>query len=137
MAERLGAQAEVQQGQPIKGRMKKTLLFLPLALGVAAPAHSTAGLSCSTAGARPIELSLVIGHAAVSSIVSARLSDDHRNVPVVAAQSWLDPSELRLDLVDEGALRHEARLRVKKNGRFYDGMVWRSGRSRWIRCREA
>ena len=24
-----------------------------------------------------------------------------------------------------------------KNGRFYDGSIWRGGQRRWVRCREA
>ena len=116
--------------------MKKSLLFLALLFGVAAPAEATGGLVCRTAGPKPVELSLVIGHAAVPSIVSARLSDDGRNVRVTVAQSWLERSEVRLDLVDPDGLHREARMTARKNGRFYDGRVLRSGRSRWIRCRE-
>jgi len=116
--------------------MNKSLLFLPL-LAMATPAQATGGLACRTSGARPIEVSLVIGHAAVQSIVSARLRDNGRNVRVVIAQSWLDPSELRLDLTDPNVMRPEARLLAKKNGRFYDGSIWRGGQRRWVRCREA
>jgi hypothetical protein len=117
--------------------MKKILVFLPLLLGLAVPAQATGGLLCRTAGPRPIELSLVISHTVVPAVVSARLSDTGRNVPVATAQSWLEQSEIRLDLVDPNSIRHEARLQAKKNGRFYDGRIWRFGRPRWIRCREA
>ncbi|MEO5973349.1 MAG: hypothetical protein ABIP91_08315 [Sphingomicrobium sp.] len=116
--------------------MNKLLLALPVVLFAAAPAHATGGLVCRTAGARPLELSLVIGHTAVSSIVSARLSERGRAVPVTVVQSWLEPNELWLDLVDPNATRHEARLRAKRNGRVYDGTIWRGGRGRWVRCRE-
>ena len=116
--------------------MKKSLLLLPL-VATAAPAQATGGLACRTSGARPIEVSLVIGHSAVQSMVSARLRDNDRDVRVVIAQSWLDPSELRIDLVDPNAMRREARLLAKKNGRFYDGSIWRGGQRRWVRCREA
>lgn len=118
------------------GDMKKTLICLPLILGVAAPAHATGGLICRTAGLRPLELSLVVGHTAVASVVSARLADHGRAVPVTVAQSWMDPNELRIDLVDPNALRHEARLIARKNGRFLDGSIWRGGKRRWVRCRE-
>jgi hypothetical protein len=117
--------------------MNKSLLLLPMLLAIAAPAQATGGLTCRTAGARPLEVSLVIGHTAVSSIVSANLRDNGRRVPVSVAQSWLEPSELRLDLADPNAMRREARLLAKKNGRFYDGSILRGGQRRWVRCREA
>ena len=116
--------------------MKKLLLLLPL-LALAVPANATGGLVCRTAGARPIEVAMVISHTAVSSVVSARLADNGREVPVALAQSWLEPNEVRLDLTDKNAARHELRLRAKKNGRSYDGSVWRLGQRRWVRCRES
>jgi hypothetical protein len=117
--------------------MNKSLVLLPLLLALAVPAHATGGLTCRTSGARPIEVSLVIGHTAVPAVVQARLSDNGRKVPVSVAQSWLEPTELRLDLVDRNAMHREARLLAKKNGRFYDGSIWRGGKRRWVRCREA
>jgi hypothetical protein len=117
--------------------MNKSLLLLPMLLAIAAPAQATGGLTCRTAGSRPLEVSLVIGHTAVASVVSASLRDNGRSVPVSVAQSWLEPSELRLDLADPNAMRREARLFAKKNGRFYDGTIWRGGQRRWVRCREA
>ena len=116
--------------------MKRLLLGLPFALFTASPAFATGGLICRTAGQRPMQLALVISHTAVSSVVSARLTDHGREVPVVVAQSWLEPNELRLDLTDTNAARHELRLRAKRNGGVYDGAIWRGGERRWIRCRE-
>lgn len=114
------------------------LLFAPaLALVAATPAHATGGLFCSTAGAHPIELQLVIGHNAVSAVVQARLRDNGRDVPVALAQSWLERNEVRVDLVDPNALRHELRLRAKLRGNHYDGSLWRGGKRRWVRCRES
>lgn len=114
---------------------------LPLALAIvalsmAAPAHASGGLLCRTAGASPIDLRLVISHTAVSAVVSARLIDQGRDVPVALAQSWLDPNDIRVDLVDRNAMRHELRLHARKNGRVYDGSLWRGGRRHWVRCRE-
>ena len=106
------------------------------ALSLAAPAQASGGLLCRTAGARPIDLRLVVSHTAVAAVVSARLIDDGRDVPVALAQSWIEPGELRIDLVDREAQRHELRLRARQNGRFYDGSVWRGGKRRWVRCRE-
>ncbi len=117
--------------------MRIRLLLLPLAvLAFAAPAHATGGLVCSTAGDRPIEVALVISHTAVSAVVSARLADNGRDVPVSVAQSWLEPGMVRLDLVDRNAVRHELRLRASGKGDVYDGSLWRHGQRRWVRCRE-
>ncbi|HET9811319.1 MAG TPA: hypothetical protein VFP53_06430 [Sphingomicrobium sp.] len=117
--------------------MTRLSVLLPIAFLAAAPAHATGGLVCRTAGPQPIEVSLVIGHTAVSSVVSARLTDGGRQVLVRAAQSWLDPDEIRLDLVDPQAIVHELRLRAVKKGDAYDGSLWRGGKLRWVRCREA
>jgi hypothetical protein len=117
--------------------MNKLLITAAAAtLFAAAPAHATGGLICRTAGARPLQLALVISHTAVSAVVSARLTDNGREVPVALAQSWLEPNEVRVDLTDRNAMRHELRLRAKRNGAYYDGSVWRASKRRWIRCRE-
>ena len=116
--------------------MRKILFAFPLALLAHSPANATGGLMCSTAGANPIEVALVISHTAVSAVVSARLQDRGRDIPVSLAQSWLEPGQVRLDLVDRNAVRHELRLRASKNGTVYDGSLWRYGQRRWVRCRE-
>lgn len=116
--------------------MNKLIVALPLALAIATPAQATGGLVCRTAGASPIEAWLVISHTAVPSIVSARLADNGRDVAVKVAQSWLDPNEVRIDLTNHNATRHELRLRARLNGSAYDGSLWRNGVRRWVRCRE-
>ena len=116
--------------------MKKLILAAALAFAVATPAHATGGLICRTAGPRPIDLALVVSHTAVSAVVSARLTDNGRGVPVALAQSWLEPNEVRVDLTDKNAVRHELRLRAKRKGNSYDGSLWRAGVRRWVRCRE-
>jgi hypothetical protein len=118
--------------------MKRSFLALPLALLTPAPASATTGLICSTAGSPPVRVTLAISHTAVPSVVSARLTDNRREVPVVMAQSWFDRSEVRIDLVDRNAMRHEARVRAtwRSSSRSYDGTLWRNGQRRWIRCRE-
>ena len=113
----------------------KRILFTLAAL-CAAPANATTGLICSTAGPPSIHLALAISHTAVPAIVSARLTDNRRDVPVATAQSWFDDKEVRVDLVNRNATRHEARLRATKRGTAYDGTVWRGGKRRWVRCRE-
>ena len=114
------------------------MLFAALAVMAAAPASATTGLICSTSSSPPIHLALTISHTAVPAVVSVRLTDNRREVPVITAQSWFDPSEVRLDLTDRNAMRHEARLRAKWNpkARSYDGSLWRGGKRRWVRCRE-
>jgi hypothetical protein len=114
----------------------KKILGLAAALLAASPAHATGGLVCRTPGSPSIEVALVVSHTAVSSVVSARLTDNGRQVPVAVAQSWLEPNEVRLDLTDRNATRHELRLRARGNGRVYDGSIWRLGQRRWVRCRE-
>jgi hypothetical protein len=116
--------------------MKRILIAATLVLAFAAPAHATGGLVCETAGANQVAVSLVISHTIVSSVVSARLTENGREVPVIVAQSWLDPDEVRLDLTDGNALRHELRLRARRSGDNYDGSLWRHGKRRWVRCRE-
>ena len=116
--------------------MNKALLLLPAALAFASPAQATGGLVCRTAGASPIDVALVIGHAAVSNVVSARLTDNARGIPVRVAQAWIDANEVRLDLTDPQAMRHELRMVVKRRGNVYDGSLRRGGKRRWVRCRE-
>jgi len=118
--------------------MTKLLLALPvILLAAAAPAHATGGMTCRTGGPKPIEVSLVIGHATGSPLVSGRMTDAGKTVEVRAAQWWFDASELRLRFVDPQATRSELTLKAKKTGRYYDGALIRSSRSRWVRCRES
>jgi hypothetical protein len=116
--------------------MKRSVVLLGPLLA-AAPAHATGGMTCKTAGPRPVEVSLVVGHTAGSPLVSGHLADQGRSIEVRAVQWWRDASELRLMLVDPQATRTELTLKAKKNGQFYDGVLVRSGRSRWVRCRES
>ena len=117
--------------------MGKFLAGVLLVALIASPAHATGSLTCRSPGARPMEVRLVISHTVVSSVVSAHLRDGRSNVPVQVAQSWLDPNELRLDLVDPNAVRHELRIRASRKGEAFDGSLWRGGIRRWVRCRES
>ena len=118
--------------------MKRVIFAIGIGVITAGPANATGGLICTTSAHRPAQLFLVVSHAAVPAVVSVRMTDDGREVPVVAAQSWLDEREMRLDLVDRNAESHEARLRAAWNSstRSYDGSLWRNGERRWVRCRE-
>jgi len=106
------------------------------AVGLTTPAYATGGLVCRTAGARPIEVSLGFGHVHGSPLILVRLLDAGRNVPVSAAQWWLDNREVRVLLISTGAHTQELLLQGKRNGYVYDGSLWRSGKRRWVRCRE-
>ena len=118
--------------------MNKLVLGTPLALLAAAPALATGGMVCSTAGPRPIHISIGFGHAPGAPLLAdaTRLTDNGRNIPVTAPQWWLDGSELRILLADPGAMRREAIVRTRRRGQVYDGSLWRGGKRRWVRCRE-
>ena len=116
--------------------MNKYLALVPLAMLAASPAHATGGLVCRTASARPIIVSMGFGHVPGSPLILTRLTDAGRNVPVSAAQWWLDNREVRLILIGANAMRRELLLRASRNGHTYDGSVWRGGRRHWVRCRE-
>lgn len=130
-------QAMVQQATGSLAAMTRMILALPFALLAARPAHVTGGLVCRTAGAEPVQVSVVIGHVYGSPLVSAQLLDDGRNVPVSKAQWWVGRSELRLLLTNSRHSAEELVLRAKRNGDVYDGSVWRHGKRRWVRCRES
>ena len=119
--------------------MNRSLPCLPLLLAIAVPAHATGGFVCRTAGPKPVEISMGFGHVPGAPLLAdaTRLRDNGRNIPVTAPQWWLDDSELRLLLADRNALRRELILKARRNGAFYDGSIWRSGKRRWVRCREA
>ena len=116
--------------------MNKLLLAIALLVLGATPALATGGLVCRTAGSRPVEVSLGFGHVPGSPLILARLLDNGRLVPVKSAQWWLDNDEVRIVLIDPGALRQELVLRARRKGFAYDGSLWRDGRRRWVRCRE-
>jgi len=119
--------------------MKKALFTAASLAAAASPAQATGGFVCRTAGPRPIEVSLGFGHAVGAPLLAdaVRLTVNGRNTPITAPQWWLDDKELRLLLADPGAMRRELILKARRNGRFYDGNVWRGGQRRWVRCRES
>jgi hypothetical protein len=119
--------------------MKRTILTLLVALGMADPAQATGGFTCRTAGARPIEVSIGFGHAVGAPLLrdATRLTVNGRSVPVTAPQWWFDGTELRLLLADPTAMRREAIVKARQNGRTFDGNLWRGGKRYWVRCRES
>ena len=116
--------------------MKKFAFALPFALFAAVPADATGGLVCRTGGARPIEVSMGFGHVPGSPLILTRLLDNGRTVPVKPAQWWLDNDEVRLLLIDADARSQQLLLKARRNGLVYDGTLWRSGKRRWVRCRD-
>ena len=116
--------------------MKKSAMLCILVATWATPAAATGGMVCRTAGPQPIEISLGFGHVAGAPLISSRLTDNGRIIPVRAPQWWLDNDEIRLLLTDPAAGKREALLRARRNGHVYDGSLWRGGKRRWVRCRE-
>lgn len=116
----------------------RSLAFFGLFL-LSVPAHATGGLSCKTADERPIVVTLGFGHVPSAGLFLARLVDDRREIEVTASQWWMHGPELRLALVSADATREELFLIAHWNdaAHSYDGSLWRSGRKRWVRCREA
>ena len=118
--------------------MKSLSFALALLVLAATPAHATGGFVCRTAGANPIQVSVGFGHVPGAPLITSatRLTENGRNIPVIAPQWWLDNAELRLLLADPGAVRREAIIKARRNGQVYDGSLWRDGQRRWVRCRE-
>ena len=103
----------------------------------ATPALATGGMTCRTAGPQPVKVTVGFGHVPGAPIILSRLIDDGRNVPVSAPQWWLDNREVRLVLASPAATRQELVLKAVRNGRVYDGSIWRGGKRRWVRCNES
>ena len=115
--------------------------YAPIALVtlvLSAPAQATGGFVCLTAGPRPIQVSVGFGHAAGAPLLqnATRLTENGRNIAVTAPQWWFDGTELRLLLADPQGLRREAIVKARRNGRAFDGNLWRGGKRHWVRCRE-
>lgn len=67
--------------------MQKLFLAALCSMLAATPAFATGGMICRTAGAHPVELAVVISRTVVASVVSARLTDNGRQIPLAIAQS--------------------------------------------------
>jgi hypothetical protein len=115
---------------------KRIMIIAAATLLGASPAFASGGMFCSTAGPRPVQVSMTIGHVFGSPLADARLIDNGRTVPVAKAQWWLDRTEVRLLLTNPNASREELVLRARRKGQAYDGTLWRGGQRRWVRCRE-
>ena len=115
---------------------KSTLPILLASLAFAAPVAATGGLNCQTAGPRPIQVGIGFGHVPGAPLILSRLVDNGSAVKVSAAQWWLDTAQVRILLIAPDATREELLLKATRHGAFYDGLLWRQGRKRWVRCRE-
>ena len=120
--------------------MNKAVLFpVLLFAAMSSPAKATGGLLCRTADAQPLEVSLGFGHVPAAGLFRAELRDGDRKIVVDATQWWMQGNELRL------AMRHKSTFEMaavvianwNEKARAYDGSIWRNGRKRWVRCREA
>lgn len=116
--------------------MHRFAMFAPL-LALAAPAHATAGMFCTTGGTRAVDVSLVIGRVVGGPLISAGLTDNGVEVANTVAQWWLDRTELRLLLIDPQVEREELEIRARARGDRYVGTVMRNGRRRPVRCEES
>jgi hypothetical protein len=122
--------------------MKRRFLVAAALLALGAPAHATSGYSCSTSGANPILIDIVIGHAVAPLIAQVRLTENERiwstagDPPDLSiAQSWIDDKELRLDLTDPNVERYEARLRLRiKSELAATGTLERNDKSYKLSC---
>ena len=94
----------------------KHLFIASLLLLTASPAVATGGFVCRTAGTKPLEVSVGIGHVPGSPLILTRLNDNGRQVQVESAQWWLDNKEMRLVLISPNAMGVEATMRARRNG---------------------
>lgn len=117
--------------------MKRLLFAIPVAILAASPAQATGGLTCKTAGPRPVEVSIGFGHVVGAPLIGTRLIDNGRVIAVTSPQWWLEQSELRLLLANAASTQQEALIRARRNGHVYDGTLLRGGKRRWVRCRES
>jgi len=120
-------------------RMKAIAFGALVALALPQAAHAAGGLACSTAGPKPVEISLGFGHVPSAGLFLTRLRDDGTDVPVRATQWWMRVPELRLALVSMSETEEEAILKATWNEEThsYEGSLLRAGKRRWVRCREA
>ena len=98
--------------------MRSLFVALPLLL-VAGPAYATGGFDCRASGEDNIRMTIVTGHGVAPTVAQVRLTDGRRSFstvgegePIVLAQSWLDNTGLKLDLVDAQVQNYVARLRL-------------------------
>jgi hypothetical protein len=117
-----------------------SLAALPLLL-LASPALATGSLECRTTDGSDLSVTGAVGHVVGSPIVTAHLRLGRHTLsttgaePTLAiARSWLDESELRLDLADAQVSRFEAELRVRRSRFGGTGTLVRDGVSRPVRC---
>ena len=106
--------------------MKIVLMLASIAAAGRRPGYTPrGGLLCRTAGARPIDLRLVISHTAVSALVSARLID----AAARCRSRWrrLGSSRRRSGSTSPTTMPSATSSAAgEANGRVYDGSLWRA-----------
>ena len=121
--------------------MKRRLLCLPL-LFAATPAFATGGFDCRTTDGSNILMSGTIGRVIGAPLIAAqlRLGDETLATTdpeprIAIARSWIDTSEIRVDLADPQAERFEAQLRARTTPRgTATGTLVRAGVTHPVRC---
>lgn len=123
----------------MKFMMKSVAFGALVALALPQAAHATGGLACRTAGQQLVEVTLGFGHVPSAGLFLASLRVEDKEVPVRATQWWMRGPELRLALVSTSESEEEAILTAMWNeeAHSYDGSLWRAGKRRWVRCRDA
>ena len=118
--------------------MKRFALALIL-LAMPAAASATGGLTAAPPALRPVEVALGFGHVAGSALIldppdrwqAQGPGAGARNGGSTIASCALDPDR------PAGAAAAKCIVKAKRNGRTYDGDLWRGGKRHWVRCRES
>ncbi|MGQ0560147.1 MAG: hypothetical protein ACT4OE_11315 [Sphingosinicella sp.] len=110
-------------------------LLAALLLIAGSPALATGGISCRTTDGSGIVLNGAVGHTITLPLVGARLTVNGGAIATEVGRSWIDAREIRVDLVDPGAMRFEAQLRARMLPRNRAaGTLRRGGRVHPVRC---
>ena len=122
--------------------MKRALLLALPAMFAATAAFATGGFDCRTTDASNIQMSGTIGRVVGAPLIAAqlRLGDETLATTdpeprIAIARSWIDTSEIKVDLADPQAERFEAQLRARttRHGTA-TGTLMRDGATHPVRC---
>jgi len=122
--------------------MRPASLLAAALLSVPAPALASASFECEATDGSGIAIvgNMARAIAAPLNAVMLRIGDRTLSTAsdppqILVGQSWLDAHELKVDLIDPGMERFEARLRVRITAEGEaTGTLLRNGRSHPVRC---
>jgi hypothetical protein len=122
--------------------MKVALPIAAALLVAGAPAYASASFECETTDGSRISILGNMARAIAAPLNAASLTIGRRTLStssrppqIVVGQSWLDRTELKVDLLDPQMERFEAQLRVRINGEGEArGVLIRNGRSHPVTC---